>query len=117
MDTVFIEGLRVEAMIGAHNWEQRITRTLILDLELACNATHAAKTDQLTETIDYKAVCERVRTFSAASRHRLIESLAEELAEVLLREFRLRWLRLAVRKPGAIAGTDSVGVRIERGSR
>jgi dihydroneopterin aldolase len=117
MDTIFIEGLHVEAMIGAHNWEQRVRRTLILDAELACDTTRAAQQDRLADAVDYKVVSDRLRAICAQSRHRLIETLAEELAQVLMREFGVQWLRLAVRKPGAVSGTDSVGVRIERGSR
>ncbi len=117
MDTVFIEGLRVEAMIGAHNWEQRLTRTLVLDLELACDASRTAEKDQLADAVDYKVLSERVRAICAQARHRLIETLAEELAQTLMREFRVPWVKVIVRKPGAISGVDGVGVRIERGQR
>lgn len=117
MDTIFIQGLRVEAMIGAHNWEQRLTRTLVLDLELACDASRTAQHDRLADAVDYKVVSERVRAICAQARHRLIETLAEELAQTLMREFNLPWLKIVVGKPGAISGTDGVGVRIERGHR
>jgi dihydroneopterin aldolase len=114
MDTVFIQGLKVEAIIGAHNWEQRVPRVLVLDLELATNARLSAATDQLADALDYSTVTRRVKEVSAASRFRLIESLAEKLARMLIEEFSVQWLRITVHKPGAVPATDSVGVRIER---
>jgi dihydroneopterin aldolase len=116
MDTIFITGLRVEAMIGAHNWEQRVMRTLVLDLELACDARLAAAHDRLADAIDYKTVSDRVTELCRQSRYRLLETLAETIAETLMQEFGITWLRLAVHKPGAVPGADTVGVRIERGS-
>jgi 7,8-dihydroneopterin aldolase/epimerase/oxygenase len=117
MDTIFIQGLRVEAMIGAHNWEQRVTRTLRLDIELACDAAQAAREDRLADALNYKTVSDRVRAICGQTRHRLIETLAEELAATLMREFGVAWLKVVVHKPGAVAGAQSVGVAIERGRR
>lgn len=116
-DTIFIEGLRVDATVGAHNWEQRVNRTLVIDLELAGDVARAAANDRLAETIDYKSVAETVSSLCAQSRHRLIETMAEQLARELTKKFGLRWLRITVRKPGAVGNAESVGVRIERGSR
>jgi dihydroneopterin aldolase len=116
-DTIFIEGLRVEATVGAHNWEQRVNRTLVIDLELSGDAAKAAAGDRLADTIDYKSVADSVQSLCAQSRHKLIETMAEELARELTKKFGLRWLRLTVRKPGAVASAQSVGVRIERGTR
>ena len=116
-DTIFIEGLRVEATVGAHNWEQRVNRTLVIDLELAGDVARAAANDRLSETIDYKSVADTVQSICAQKRHKLIETMAEELARELTRKFGLRWLRVTVRKPGAVPNAESVGVRIERGAR
>jgi dihydroneopterin aldolase len=116
-DTVFIEGLRVEATVGAHNWEQRVNRTLVIDLELAGDVSRAASSDRLTETIDYKTVADAAAEICGRTRHRLIETMAEELARELMQRFGVRWLRITVRKPGAVANAESVGVRIERGAR
>ena len=47
---------------------------------------------------------------------RLLETLAEQIAQLLLDEFGVRWLRLRLGKPGAVPGAADVGVIIERGS-
>ena len=46
----------------------------------------------------------------------MLEALAEALAELLREEFGVSWLRLTLRKPGAVPEAEYVGVRIERGS-
>jgi dihydroneopterin aldolase len=114
MDTILIQGLRVEAMIGAHNWERHVTRQLRIDLELRCDASLAAASDQLADALDYKAVSDRVRALAGMSRFRLIESLAEQLASTLMAEFGIGWLRITVHKPAAVPEADDIAVRIER---
>ena len=55
-----------------------------------------------------------MRAFVAESQFQLVETLAERTAALLLAEFGLSWVRLTVRKPGALAGKTAVGVTIER---
>ena len=115
MDIVFIDGLRVEAVIGVHEWEQRITQPLRFDLELETDIRSAAASDALHDAIDYSAVCVRLAAFVRESRCELVETLAEQCCAMLLREFRVARLRLRLTKPGAVPEADGVGVRIERG--
>ncbi len=114
MDTLFIEGLRVEAVIGVHDWERTIRQPLIFDLELATSITAAVATDTLAQTVDYFAVAERLRGFVEASEFQLIEALAEAVAALLLTEFSIPRLKLTLRKLGAVPYASAVGVRIER---
>lgn len=114
MDTILITGLKLEAVIGAHNWEQRVPRTLALDLELGCDTRRAGASDRLADTVNYRAVADRVAAICAASRFRLIESLAEAIAAALLEEFRLERIRVTVHKTGAVLEALDVAVRIER---
>lgn len=115
MDRVVIEALAVETTIGVFEWERRIRQRVVFDLELAADAARAAASDRLEDAIDYKAVAKRVRAVAESSGYALVESLAEEVARVLREEFAARWVRVGVRKPGAVTGAASVGVVIERG--
>lgn len=117
MDTVFIEGLEIDTVIGIYDWERRIRQPLRLDLEMAFDNTVPAGSDRIADTLDYKAVSKRLAGFVAGSDFGLVETLAERCAEIVQREFQVPWLRLTVRKPGAVRGADAVGVRIERGRR
>ena len=59
-------------------------------------------------------MAKRVIAFVEASQFKLVESLVERTAELVLEEFGLDWVRLSINKPGAIRGSRDVGVTIER---
>lgn len=117
MDIIFIHELRVQTTIGVHPRERDTRQTLVLDLELGADIRPAAATDLLDDTLDYQAVARRIDEFATASAFRLVETLSERIAELLLREFGVPWLRLTLRKPGAVPGTREVGIVIERGDQ
>ncbi|SFH90188.1 dihydroneopterin aldolase [Modicisalibacter xianhensis] len=117
MDRVLIEGLSVETVIGVYDWERTIRQRLELDLELATDIRPAAAGDDLARTLDYAAISQQIGEFAASSRFELVETFAERLAAMLREEFGIAWLRLTLRKPGAVANARAVGVRIERGER
>ena len=117
MDTIRIKGLKVETIVGVHDWERRLPRPVVVDLELAADAAHAAASDQLKDAVDYHAVAQAVGAFVGTSKFQLIETLAQRLAEKLQKEFGVAWLRLELHKPGAVAGASDISVVIERGKR
>jgi len=117
MDIVFIEDLKIDATIGIYDWERRIKQTLAFDLEMATDISKAAKTDAIEDTLNYKDISKRVIDFVEASEFQLVETLAEKIAALILDEFDVSWLSLTLHKPGAIRGSRSVGIRIERGDK
>ena len=106
--------LRVEAMIGIWEWERRVRQIISVDLEMATDARRAAATDAITEALDYKSIAKRLTAVVEQSEFRLVETLAETLARIVVTEFGVAWLRLTVSKPGAIEGSRNVGVIVER---
>lgn len=114
MDTVFIRKLKLECVIGVHAWERKQPRKLLLDIELDTDIHKAAKSDDLKHALDYHRVAETCIALARASQFQLIETLAERLATKLLAEFAASAVRITVHKPGAVAHTESVGIRIER---
>lgn len=117
MDTVYIRELRIDTVIGIYEWERRVRQSVVLDLEMAANVARAAATDNIADALNYKAVAKRVIAFVEASQFQLVETLAERVAEIVLGEFGVPWLRLRVNKEGALRGARDVGVVIERGRR
>lgn len=114
MDTVFIEGLEIEALIGIYDWERRVRQPLVFDIEMAFDNRVPAASDAIVDTLNYKAVSKRVVEVVSASSHGLVETLAEEVARVILDEFGVQRVALKLGKPGAVRGARSVGVRIVR---
>jgi dihydroneopterin aldolase len=113
-DRIYLHGLTTECIIGFIDWERRMPQTLVIDLELPCDCTHAAESDLVDDTVDYKKVAKRVLAWVGASQFQLLESLVHRLALLLLSEFPLAWVRVRVSKPGAIRHSRDVGVCIER---
>jgi 7,8-dihydroneopterin aldolase/epimerase/oxygenase len=116
MDIVFIEDLRIETVIGIYEWERQIRQVVAIDLEMAFDNRLPAASDQIVDTLDYKAVSKRLIAFVENSTFQLVETLAERCAEIVLTEFDVAWLHLKLAKPGAVRGAKSVGVKIERGN-
>jgi len=114
MDSVFIRDLRVEAVIGIYDWERRIRQIVSLDLDMGTDIHAAAKSDRIEDTLDYKAVAKRVAQFVSAQQFQLVETLAEKVAALILDEFKIKEVKVTVHKPGAVSGSKSVGVSIER---
>ncbi len=114
MDIVFIDKLKVPTCIGVWKWEQRIKQNLIFDIELAGDNLRAAKSDEISDAISYKEVAMRIYDFVANSKFNLLETVAEKVAELILKEFSTAWCRVKVSKPRAVENAENVGVVIER---
>jgi dihydroneopterin aldolase len=115
MDLVFIRGLEVRAIIGAHDWERQVKQTVVLNLEMETDVAAAAATDELASTLSYSEVADAVERFVSDSSFQLVETLAEQIAALVMAEFRVGWLRLELIKPRPLSGPHVVGVVIERG--
>jgi len=117
MDRIFIQDLEVETVVGVFDWEREIRQKVVLNLEMSADIARAAQTDAIDDTLNYKAVAKRLAAFVGDSQFFLVETLAERCAEIVLNEFNVAWLTLRLDKPGAVTGSKSVGVMIERGRK
>ena len=117
MDIIYLNDLRIDTIIGVYEWERKTKQTIILDIEMATDIKKAATSDNLDDTLDYKSVAERLFSYVGDSEFELVEALAEGIAEIILSEFNVPWLRLRLNKLGAVKGVRDVGVIIERGEK
>jgi len=115
LDRILIEGLEVRTVIGIYDWEREIRQTVRLDMEMAWDVSRAGRSDDIADTLDYKAVSKRLIAFIEGSSFGLIEALAEACARILIDEFNVPWMRMKLSKPGAVRGSENVAVVIERG--
>jgi len=116
MDKIFIHELKVTATIGVWEWERRITQNLSIDIEVAADIKKTAQSDDINDALSYKDIAKRVVEFAKESKFRLIETLAEGIADTILSEFPTFWCRVTVSKPKAVEYSRNVGVIIERSS-
>lgn len=115
MDLIYVRNLKVDCVIGAFEWERRIRQTVAIDLDLAADVVRAARSDRLADTVDYKAIAKRLIGYVGQSEFQLVETLAQRVADVVLQEFGVKWVRVRINKKGALRGATDVGVVIERG--
>lgn len=117
MDIVYIRDLKIETIIGIYDWERQVKQTISLDLDMATDIKKAALSDHIDDTLNYKAVAKRLISFVEDSEFLLVETMAEKIASIVLDEFSVPWLRLRLSKPGAVRGSQDVGIIIERGAQ
>ncbi|UUA74808.1 dihydroneopterin aldolase [Cellvibrio sp. QJXJ] len=117
MDIVYIRDLRIDTIIGIYDWEREVRQTVSIDLEMASDIRKAAATDDIQFALNYKAVSKRLITYVENRNALLVETLAEEIAQMIRTEFDVPWLRLRLSKPGAVRGARDVGLIIERGEK
>jgi len=113
-DVVFISNLRCDAILGVLPDERTRTQPVVFNLELQCDTRSAAHSGSLDDTIDYAAMAERVIDCAVAGEYRLVETLAEDVADMLLSSTLVDAVTVEVCKPEAVAAADGVGVRIYR---
>jgi dihydroneopterin aldolase len=116
-DIVFIEDLRIDTIIGIYDWEREVKQTIALDIEMAADNIKPAATENIEDALNYKAVAKRMIAFTEESQFQLVETLAEKLIAIIICEFNVPWCRLKLSKLGAVTGSRSVGVIIERGQK
>lgn len=114
MDAILLRDLRVEALIGIHKRERYVAQTVSIDLDIGLPGTAVFKSDKVADTIDYEKVALGIKALAASAHFRLVETLAERIARLLLDEFGAPWVKVSVAKIGILGNAKFVGVTIER---
>lgn len=112
MDRLDIKALSVNTRIGVHAWEQRISQRLLLDISIPtdCSQCH----DELDNTIDYDKLCRAVTTYVESNAFKLIETVANNVADLIKKEFNLAEITVRVSKPHAIKNAGDIQITVNR---
>lgn len=113
-DYITLTGLKIKCIIGIFDWERRKKQNVLIDMRFPCDIQRASRKDDIRDTVNYKKIAKAAIHYVEKSRFQLIETLAENLAGLLLERFDLGELFLSVHKPGAVRGSQSVGVSLHR---
>lgn len=112
-DQIHLQGLQLRCHIGVPDEERAEAQLLHADIVLHLRDRFEDMADELSRTIDYAAVATRLEQVAAARPRRLIETLAAELAQVVLEEFAAAQVEITLRKR-ILPQTDHVAVRLVR---
>ena len=112
-DIISIVEIEVKSRIGVPEEERAHPQRLLISVELETDVSAAAKADDISRTINYHSVYLGVKKLCGLGERQLIETLAEEIAAMLLEEFETGAVRVEVQK-FILLETRHVAVRIER---
>jgi len=113
-DVVFIKGLKVDTVIGVFDWERAITQPLLIDIALETDISRAAVSDDVSDALSYKEVCDDVSEWCKEIQAKLLEHLAGQISDKIFAKYDCQKITLSIAKPTAIAQADAVGVQITR---
>ncbi len=114
LDLIFIDGLVGHTVIGIHDAELHRPQPLVIDVCAGLPRTRAASSDQIADTLDYSELRLRLHRLLAEHEVKLLEAFAEQIADIVLHEFRAQWVRVRVAKPHKFDDVQALGVMIER---
>ena len=102
MDKIFLKNLRLKTRIGLFEWEKQIDQIINIDVEVGFDITKAAKTDDVRHSLDYKTLSNRIKEYVGNNTHELIETLIQNIADNILKEFDVEYITLSISKPGQL---------------
>ena len=105
-----IKNLKLRTVIGTEPEERAEPRDIIVNVEMRADASRAVESDDLSGTVDYGEVSDRIRQFVSKSSCALLETLAQGILNEVLSDRRLEWASVEVDKPGAVKDAESVSV-------
>ncbi|MDD2775993.1 MAG: dihydroneopterin aldolase [Gallionella sp.] len=114
MDIIFLRELKVITLIGIYEREKVMPQTLQLDLDIALPNSRACLSDDINDALDYAKVAEHIQTVLSEGHFSLLETLAEHIAQIVLKDFNAPWVKVSVAKLQAIRQCKMVGISIER---
>ena len=114
-DRILLTGLRVRGRHGVLPHEAQLGQVFVVDLELVLDLAPAGRSDDLWRTVDYGSLASRVAEVVGGRPRRLLEAVAEDVADLVLADERVRQVRVRVAKPNAPLPVDAtVAVEITR---
>ena len=114
LDTVKIERLELDCIIGINPWERLTKQQITVDIEIDTDLTAAGKSDSIEDTINYRTIAKTVTTEVEKSDYGPVESIGAKIADICLEDDRVFSVRVTVRKPGAVRKASAVGIVIRR---
>lgn len=110
-----IKNLRLRTIIGTNNWERKVLQDVIINVKVNYDGSTAAKSDNIEDTINYKKLTKEIISLTENSQFRLLESLAQNILDLIMKDKRVQKAKVEIDKPQALRFADSVSVTSSAG--
>jgi FolB domain-containing protein len=114
MERILITDLKAFAVIGVRGRERKHRQRIVINLSLECDLEEAARADDLSKTVDYSWLAERVLVEVKGSRFYLLEALADSIAGICLEHPLVKRVEVSVAKPGALSRAKAACIEMVR---
>lgn len=105
-----IDNLKLRTIVGIYEWEKKTKQDVIINVEMEFDGTKAIKTDDIEDTVDYKAITKKIIAMVEGTQFNLIERIAGEAMKIVMENEKVDKASVRVDKPGALRFTDTVSV-------
>ena len=110
--TIRVKNLRLRTMIGVNEWERTQKQDVVIQIEYQYDADAASRSDAIAEAVDYKAMKQRILADVEQSQFNLLETLAEKVLTLVMRDSRVVRATVEVEKPHALRFADGVSASL-----
>jgi FolB domain-containing protein len=114
MDKIFIKDLLLRGIIGINEDERVNRQDILINITIFADTRKAAVSDDIEDAVNYRTIAKRIIEHVEASADFLVEKLVNDIAQIILGEFRAERVIVRVEKPGALRFARSVGIEIDR---
>lgn len=113
-DKIYLEGVRLNTIIGVYPEERNAARTIYADVEIDTDHTAAAASDDFTKAVDYAAVVKILEDTAAESSFFLLEAFAGKCVEKILQITGVEKVSVKISKPAVFPNVGNTAVKISR---
>lgn len=115
MGVLNVDDLRIRCIVGVYTHERKVEQDLFVDVRLEFDFSEAARTDQISHSLDYTRLAAILEEWMQREKFQLIETLAERACVLITDAFpEVRHCRVTIKKPAALAAARYASVTAER---
>ena len=114
LDTIYINDLNVSCILGVFANERKKKQPIIINIALSVDTRKAAKTDDLKDTVNYHDLYLEIADIVGKSTYNLLEKLAQVIADICLKNKKVKQVVVRLEKPNAVKLGKSSGIEIIR---
>lgn len=114
LDTIYINDLVIPCIIGVFENERIEKQQIIINIALSVDTRKAGKSDNLKDTVNYHELSLQIAELVEKSKFYLLEKLAQKIADMCLKDKKVKQVTVRIEKPKAVKLAKSSAIEITR---